>query len=527
MALIIDPDVLTDGQEIVIDTTAKTIALVVVDQLSTDGVTIKCVYSKLKELWKDNATYIKFPFPMTPITDEQFEIGSGWDWADDTTRYLLRTGGWSLKSEAGLTLEEWAGIISLGTLGGTDQVYFQNAVGATAANIQLTGPVNQAIKVYDALSGVGTITRARSASNVATLETDAAHGLIAGNYVTVSGVGGTGYNGQWLVASAPDGTTITYANTGVEETEAADTGGDVIPDQRKYLRLFCREWQKSYAYSQLADIGVTTLTYQAYRFPLANASDVKVTHTENDVNTTEPYTNMGITWYAAAQTESGFTGGTADFHVIVNIASGTAEEGYEFVQAELRKATDIDDGGGTQIGKVTNSILRFVGDTLYTSLMPEGGTFVDNYLAVDKNRIVFVEDDGDERIYPYVAVLNINFGDNLQNDASAKYWVYFTSTPNGNSYGELDALLVNDGEAVPAEMTGDISGSATISRTFDYDGNTQGGRTITPPGDVNITAVAIGLSTGQFVKSTGTIQKSKANSVSLVAALERNYSNPE
>jgi hypothetical protein len=235
---------------------------------------------------------------------------------------------------------------------------------------------------------------------------------------------------------------------------------------------------------------------------------------------------MSITWYAAAQTETGFTGGPADFHVIVDGASGTAEQIYEFVQAELRKASDIDDGSGTKIGKVTNSILRFVGDTLYTSLMPEGGTFVDNYLAVDKNRIVFVEDDGDERIYPYVAVLILNFGDNLKNDAAAKYWVYFTTTPDGDDYGEATAILVNDGEAVPAAMTGDVSNNASISRTFDYDGNIQGGRTVAPPGDVNVTAVAIGLSTGQFVKATGTIAKSKANSVSLVAPLERNYSNP-
>jgi hypothetical protein len=448
MALIIDPDQLTDGQEIVIDTTSKTIALVEVDALSDDGVTIKCVYSKLKELWKDNATYIKFPFPMTPITDEQFEVVNGWDWADDATRYLLRTGGWALKSEAGVTLEEWAGIISLGTLGASDQVYFQQDSTSAAVNIQLTGPVNQAIKIYD-------------------------------------------------------------FNTG--------------DDFRSYLRLFCREWQKSYAYSQLADIGVSTMTYQAYRFPLANATDVKVTHTENDVDTLAPYTGMAITWYNSVQTESGFVGGDAYFHVIIDGNSGTAEQIYEYVQRQLRKNSDIDAGSGTQIGKVTNSILRFVGDTLYTYLMPEGGTFIDNYLAVDKNRLVFVEDDGDERIYPYVSVLTINFGDNLQDDAASKYWVFFTGPlPNGANYGESDALLVNDADSIP--ITGLISGNPSVQATFDYDGNVQGGRSSGT--NAPITAVAIGLSTGQFVKATATIEKSKSNSVSLVAALERNYSNP-
>ena len=50
MAIIFDPDNLNDGTEIVIDTTAKTVKLVVAGNLSEDGVTLKCVYSKLKEL---------------------------------------------------------------------------------------------------------------------------------------------------------------------------------------------------------------------------------------------------------------------------------------------------------------------------------------------------------------------------------------------------------------------------------------------------------------------------------------------
>jgi hypothetical protein len=236
---------------------------------------------------------------------------------------------------------------------------------------------------------------------------------------------------------------------------------------------------------------------------------------------------MSLDWLDTPQTETGFTTGSADFHVIIDGNSGTAQQIYEFVQRQLRKATDINSTTPpVQIGQVTGAILRFVGDTLYTYELPEGGTFIENFLSADKNSLVFVDDAGTERIYPYVSVLNINFGDNLKGDADAKYWVYFTNTPNGNNYGDDDALLVNDGEDTPAAMTGTIGGVSTISRTFDYDGNVQGGRVISPPADVDITAVAIGLSTGQFVKATGSIAKSKANSISLVAPLERNYSNP-
>ena len=69
--------------------------------------------------------------------------------------------------------------------------------------------------------------RAR-ATNVATITTAAAHGLAVGEGVDVSGVGGTGYNGDYIVASVPDSTHFTYANTGTDEAEIADTGGTII-----------------------------------------------------------------------------------------------------------------------------------------------------------------------------------------------------------------------------------------------------------------------------------------------------------
>lgn len=521
MALITDPDYLNDGTEIVINTSTKTIRLVKTGNLSDDGVTLKCVYSKLKELWKTNPTYIKFPFPMIPITDEQFEVVNGWDWYDDTTRYLIRTGGWALKDASGNSLEEWACIITLGDL--TGQAYFQQSSSGSATNFQLPGKVNQAIKIYG----------------------DSTHG----NF-----------------------------------------------DYRGYLRLFCRNWGYYYAYADLDMIGVTQLTYQAYRFPLSNAVDPKITHTENYVNTNEPYTGMSITWYNTSQNRN--IGGTNyGFHVIIDGNGGTAEEIYEFVQAQLRKSTDIDAGTGTKIGNVTLSLLRFVGDTLYTIYYPDspsGGTFIDDYQSADINRLVFTDDTQTQRTFPYVAVLRVNFGDNLKNDSQAKFWVFFTDTPSGD-YGTEDAIIVNTassvktatrarssnvatittqdphglsvGDAVTVTgvggtgyngqwvvktvpnsttftydntgsnetqtsdtggtvyraMGGFVNGQSSVQLTFDYDGNTQGGRTAGQ--DADITAVAIGLSTAQFVKATGVIQKSIANSVSLIAPLERNYQN--
>ncbi len=229
---------------------------------------------------------------------------------------------------------------------------------------------------------------------------------------------------------------------------------------------------------------------------------------------------VSITWYATTQVRS-IGGVNRNFHVIINGNNKTAEEIYEGVQRLLRQNSDIDSGAGTKTGLVTNELLQFVGDTLKTKLDSTGGTYIDHFLTADVNRLVFVDDTGAERTFPYTAILTLQFGDNLKNDADAVYRVFYTTNPAGN-YGTTNAVLVDDDTG--ADMSGNVSGASSVGLTFAYDTNAQGGRTAGT--DAAITVVAIGLSTGQYVKATGTIARSAANSVSLVSSLERNYENP-
>jgi hypothetical protein len=72
-----------------------------------------------------------------------------------------------------------------------------------------------------------TTTRARSGTTV-TLTFNRAHDLKVRDSVRVAGVGGTGYNGHWLVTGVTS-TTITYAcDTSATETAVADTGGSAF-----------------------------------------------------------------------------------------------------------------------------------------------------------------------------------------------------------------------------------------------------------------------------------------------------------
>lgn len=69
-----------------------------------------------------------------------------------------------------------------------------------------------------------TISNVARATNVTTITTSAAHGLVLGDRVQVTAVTNTSVNGIFTVASAPTTTTFTYANTGATITSGADTG---------------------------------------------------------------------------------------------------------------------------------------------------------------------------------------------------------------------------------------------------------------------------------------------------------------
>ena len=488
MALITDPDNLNDGVELVVDPAAKTVRLVIGGNLTVEGCTGQALYSKLKELWRSNSTYIRYPFPMESITPEQFEFVQDWIPLNDTTRKLIRTAGWAERSAAGAIKREYCGVVSLGSMGATDQPYYQQ-VSATTACIDFTyaGPINEAIQIYGDL-----------------------------------------------------------------------TNGDFT--RRTYLNLYLREYSKTYASAGLSDIGVSSLTYIVYRFPLSDASDLKITHNDTTVSTTAPYTSVSATyvvgnkftvwdsgtayvaddvvsnggrWWHCLQAntnQSPVVGTYWDryqgerqvgasyyaFNVLIEGSHATCEQIYEKCQYMLRQNSDIDSGAGSVTGESAAALMTFVGDSLKTGT----GVYVDDYALADTNRIAFKDVAAAEHSNPFMANGTLSFNPNLTSDPMAKYWMFFTTNPTGN-FGTATAVLVQDDTL--ASISGNISGQASIPWTFNYDSNTQGGRTAGTPAAV--TVVALGLSTGQYVQATATLTRATGQNIALTAGLERNYSN--
>lgn len=449
MPIIRDPDSIALTTDIAIDTTAKTIEIKTTGAISnagsTGGISGQCLYSFLKEQWKSSATFIKFPFPMEAITPEQFEFLSGWKLLNDTSRNLVREAGWSEKSGAGAVLRKYMGVVSLGTIGGSDQPYFRwNTNGKT--NFAFTGPVNQAVQIFG------------DASN--------------GNF-------------------------------------AYDDGGDTFT-------IYVREQGKTFSAATNASIGASTLSYITYRFPLSNATDLKISASDATIAANAPYTNISVEYFGTDQARN-IDGTSAPFRIIVTDSAGTASttQIYEKLQYLLRQGTDIDSGVGTVVGATADALASFLGDTLVGTT----GLAIDGLNTNFLNAVNLFDKNGVARNYPFVSAGTLSFGSNA-GSGDFKYWMYFATNPAGD-FGTAGATIVNDSSGTP--ITGTYSGSP-VSFSFAYDTNTQGGRTagVTPA----VKVVGIGLAGGQYTLVDASITRAAGQSVLLAPAQERNYSNP-
>lgn len=505
MPKIVDPDQLNRGTEIILDfsnPSARTIRLVQAGNLDADGVTLQCIYSKLKDLWRSAADLPKIPFPMTAITEEKFDLINGWDWFNDASRYLLRDAGWAVRDSSNALLQMWANVTTLGSLGTSDQVYFQQIPNGAATSFQRTGAVNQAVQVLKAGAGAfdyrgflplkvreqGKTYGAASLTDIGIVQldyrknsfplTNAIDPKVSTSDATISG-------------SAP--------YTGMSITYLAGVG--------------FMAWASGQSYAVNTVVSFSGRWYRA-------------TSAHSSTTNNEP-TDSGAPW-VAYEGERQIGANYYPYTIVVNGNNGTAEQIYEFVQYQLRQNGDIDAGPGTVTGKTAATLLAFgvapgIGEALITS----NGVKIDNFNNSDINRIVFTDVGGTGRTFPFTAAGNLQFSPTLSTDPTAKFWLYFSnpSAAANDEFGTSGAILVNDsnGNPIAGNVPQQPNGS-TASFSFSYDSNVQGGRTAGT--DAAVVAVAIGTAGAQYVSATGTITRSTGNTIALTAGLERVYLNP-
>jgi hypothetical protein len=454
-AKITDPDDIRVGTEITINTGAKTFTLNVSGNLvAKDGVTLNALWAFFVDQWATGTTYKPFPFPMNVLDARsgQYIFGqdpggnfNGWKPANDSTRQMLRDGGWSEYSNAGALNRQYCGIVALASgFPAGAQFYYQKASGGAAASFTFPDAPNEGIQVYG----------------------DAGNGAF---------------------------------------------------DNRSFFKMFCREYNYTYDDAVLGDVGELGTGAYKVALPIAVGSDLKI-QANDAAMSGAPYSGIDITYFATDQSKT-IGSGSYPFRVVIDGNSATLEQIYTKVQYLLRQTGDIDEGSGTVAGKTANALCYFVGDTLYTTL----GVFVENIQAADLNRIVFLDQNGDSRQYPYASAGTLNFSANLVEGGTGYYRMYFTNDDAGdnagNDYGTSGAITVDD--ATSADIAGTISG-ASIAFTYDYDGNVQRG-SASAGDDAPVTIVAGNPGYAKPVVATGTISRSKGISITLTAETDRAY----
>jgi hypothetical protein len=556
MAVITDPSDLS-STEVTITTGTRQITLNEAGNLSDDGVTFQALYSYLKEQWKDDSSLIPFPFPLVAITPEQFEFVEDWEPDSDTTRKLIRTGGWREIGIVGNVKREYAGIISLGNIDATDKntgdrAYYAFASETSGTDFTYAGPVNEAIQTF-----------------------------------------GDSDNGNFDYRSDTLTLFIRVEGKTYDQGTTTDIG---VTGSLSYITY-------RFPLSEGTDLNITD----------------NDTFIANNSGPGEKYGAASIEYFATPQASNtlypggDLAGGPFNFGVVIdgdNDASGSnlvAEDLYTWVQYQLRQTSDIDADADTKPGVLQDQLLQFVGSNLETlnATNPDGGgsgVAVINFNTNDTNRISFRDNTETARTFPFVSAGTINFNANLVDDTGpAKYFMFFqyttrtsvadlaisgvsgqtatisssgsnlpvltqndyiniqgateegnngiwqvtsaspsaatfnatrtddkqpvnetafAATVDENPINSPDAILVDDNSG--SDITGNIT-SASVAFDFDYDGNTQGGRSSAT--DAPIVIRAIGLDLAQFVEATGTITRATGISFTLVSALERNYEN--
>lgn len=539
MAKITNKSQLIVGTELTLDTSALTFTLNVAGNLvAKDGVTLQALYSKFVDLWT-NATYNKYKFPMYAIDalSGQFQFGtdgqtfSGWKPADDATRQMLRDGGWSEYSSLGVQNRQYVGIVSLGSVSSSSQLYYQRSSSDAPTNFTFTDAANEGIQVFGDDDNGDFDKRTFFKGFVREYGKLYKDSVLADTGKTSTGA----YLVNLLLSNDTD--------LKISDNDATVTSAS--PYNKINVKYFSQSYSKNVDSTDNRDFGIVidvgthsgvdgsmaedgvTLTSAAGGITGADYIGGTLTVHEGanaavyNISGTPSATVITITGatFTETQTNSSFTLQRA------TPISASLNQIHTKIQYLLRQNSDIDTTAGTVTGKTSSLLTNFVGDSLlagfYTPTNPNGGgtgVMIEGIAAADINTVTFYDNAATIRTYPYAAAGTLNCNAALSSGGTGFYRMYFTNLAGVNDYGLTGAITVNDKNGNPIQGT--ISGS-TVAFTFDYDGNIQGSRT--PGTDASVTIVAGNPGYAKPVVAIGTLSRSKGISISLVAEQDRAY----
>lgn len=255
-------------------------------------------------------------------------------------------------------------------------------------------------------------------------------------------------------------------------------------DKTSALSNRIRTFGYNYDEKVLADSGVSEMAGYFSGFALGESAHLTTgNYTLADVyggSQASPWTGMTLEKLATAQTESGFNEADGDFTWVVNnTVPGSLDQVVAFLDALSQTEDDIDSGTETVTnGKVAGTWYSYnaTGQVVTDAPFSSEGLFIENLPTADQQSVVFTDDAGATKTYPFNAGIQVTVGANAVADANAWYHAFFLDGPASNDFNTANALTVEDNTS--AEVKGNVATDESSNRidfTFDYDGDTIGG----------------------------------------------------
>lgn len=503
----------------------------------------------------------------------------------DFTQSLIKFGGWALKNASGVSQEEWVGIVTLGDVSEQKQTLSKLTTAPVSNSDIITVADTSDIFVGSYVSTVGSRIGTRVTEIISPTQfriNRTIVSLVSGATVTIRPEPYIYYQ-LGAATSAPINAILHGAVEQAIKVYGDATHGNIDYRTPEVARLFLREQGFTYDDVDLADLGLSSITYNTLRLSISNVPDPNIDVTDaqistNGINpTVVPYSGMSITWYSTPQTRV-IGGQTKSFQVIINGNQGTPQQIYEYVQWALRRGTgiDIDAGSGAKVGATTRVLLEFKGTSLYTLYdQTDGGVYIDNFDTKYINDYVFTDNTNTQVVYPYISYGELEFNDTIiQDESDGIFKLFFKQVSvedQSKKFTEAGAVIVKSRSTdISGDGTFEIKGTmqalfdGSVNRyeyDFDYEFNAQAywapwntyrindeycyetkwyrvttqytsGATYSAGLDAanavvidgpTVVLVAVGLNNGQYANQEGVIEKTISNLVTIVSTQENNY----
>lgn len=251
-------------------------------------------------------------------------------------------------------------------------------------------------------------------------------------------------------------------------------------DTRIYEAVSVRTFGNNYDRKETTnDLGIAQLGPYSTGFAVNETSHLTTgNYTLADVYggvQVSPWTGMGLEELDTPQVETGFNEADGNFTWVVNnTVPGSLDEVVAFLDALAQTDNDIND----HVTNVTNGKRVGVwysydaqGRVVTDAPFAGQGLFLEQIPTADQQRVVFTDDAGATKTYPFSVGVEANVGSVAKADANAWYHSFFAAAFNTSG-----AITVEDSSSAQVKgLASSANGSNKILFTFDYDGDTVGG----------------------------------------------------